>query len=328
MRLRLHHPEDFQLTPGFTQRRDASQKILSKWGDQGSFSGQRSYSFGTEPGLSLAFSISDLANQNNGAFHTFMVAGVLTLNTWNHVAATYNSAAGIRSMYVNGMKVASHTNAPVPVYNSIATETIGAWLRAPGSIEGYFHGSIDEVSLYGRFMSDSEIKAIYTDGTAGKFDPNAAIPQNLAKAAVSINGAPANIYFGNNGGWQVQNIQLTATQVATPVVITGLEPGILLDSFSASRTVGGNLYYLPEQSLDPLIGTSAYGTWQLEIQDDRVGATNRTILQSWALQFVFANTNPIPALINSGNTNFIPPGGLGVVSGGCADERGTLPRTS
>src|SRR5271165_4082044 len=71
-----------------------------------------------------------------------------------------------------------------------------------------------------------------------------------------------------------------------------------------------NLYYLPEQSLDPLVGTSAYGVWQLEIQDDRVGATNNAVLESWQLQFVFANTNPAPTGINGGVTNSIPPGGL------------------
>ena len=72
----------------------------------------------------------------------------------------------------------------------------------------------------------------------------------------------------------------------------------------------GNLYYLPEQSLDPLVGSSPFGLWQLEIQDDRVGATNHAILDSWQMQFVFANTNPVPAFVGGGVTNFIPPGGL------------------
>ena len=103
--------------------------------------------------------------------------------------------------------------------------------------------------------------------------------------------------FGNNTSWQAQNISFKATQNATPLTLAGLEPGMLLDSFSVSGTGGGaNLYYLPEESLDPLIGTSAFGTWTLEIQDDRVGATNNAVLDSWQLQFVFANTNPIPAV--------------------------------
>ena len=89
---------------------------------------------------------------------------------------------------------------------------------------------------------------------------------------------------------------------------------MFLDSFmvSATNEVGSssNLYYLPEQSLDPLVGTSPFGLWQLEIQDDRVGATNHTVLDSWQLQIVFAQTNPVPANIGGGTTNFIPPGGL------------------
>ena len=53
-----------------------------------------------------------------------------------------------------------------------------------------------------------------------------------------------------------------------------------------------NLYCQPEQSLTPLIGTNPKGTWQLEVLDNRAGATNTaTTLLSWRLEFTFANTN-------------------------------------
>jgi len=75
--------------------------------------------------------------------------------------------------------------------------------------------------------------------------------------------------------------------------------------------VVSNLYYLPEQSLDAFTGEGAYGDWQLEIQDDRAGAYDSNsppALVSWDLQFVFANTNAIPAVVSGGlaQTNFIP----------------------
>ncbi|MEI9863210.1 MAG: LamG-like jellyroll fold domain-containing protein [Limisphaerales bacterium] len=75
---------------------------------------------------------------------------------------------GVRSIFVNGLKIDSHTNAPVAVYSSITPVTIGAWLRGPDSSEGYFQGAIDEVSFYGRALSYSEIQAIYIAGSAGK----------------------------------------------------------------------------------------------------------------------------------------------------------------
>jgi subtilisin-like proprotein convertase family protein len=176
-------------------------------------------------------------------------------------------------------------------------------------IYGYFDGVIDELSIYRRALSASEVKAIYTNGAAGKFNATSAFPQNLAEASIAIPGAGTDLIYGDNTNWQQQAISFTATGTSTPVVISGLEPGMLLDSFAVSgEGGGGNLYYLPEQSLDPLVGTSPYGTWQLEIQDDRVGATNDTVLDSWQLQFVFDDTNQVPAEVGPGVTNSIPPG--------------------
>jgi subtilisin-like proprotein convertase family protein len=310
---------------------DTTQRILSKWGDQGSYSNNRSYAFTTEPGLGLQFGFCDLANQGSFAFQDFTVNNVLTLNAWNHVVATYDIATGIRCMYVNGTKIGSHTNTPVAAYSSITPVTIGSWIRQPGTVLYYFQGKIDELSMYGRTLSDSEVNAIYSNGTNGKFNPfqfSASPAQSLAEASVTISGLATNIIFGSNTNWQTNTITFVATNATTPVVITGLEPGMLVDSFNSimysnqiytvtnlvtnAVVAVSNLYYLPEQSLDPLIGTSPYGKWQLEIQDDRVGATNHAVLDSWQLQFVFANTNATPATLpgGSGQTNFVPAGSV------------------
>ena len=122
-----------------------------------------------------------------------------------------------------------------------------------------------------------------------------------------------------------QQIAFLATTNVTALQIDGLEPGMLLDSAALTSfttitntmtnivAVVSNLYYLPEQSLDAVTGEGAYGNWQLEIQDDRAGAGLTNSLVSWNLQFVFANTNAIPAVVGGGigQTNqFIVPGGI------------------
>jgi subtilisin-like proprotein convertase family protein len=76
---------------------------------------------------------------------------------------------------------------------------------------------------------------------------------------------------------------------------------------------GNDIYYLPEQSLDTVAGENAQGDWQLEIQDDRVGATNPApSLVSWQLRFIF--TEPVPTFTTPTNglpiTNTVPPGGI------------------
>jgi len=52
-----------------------------------------------------------------------------------------------------------------------------------------------------------------------------------------------------------------------------------------------NLCYLPEQDVSGINGTDPYGLWQLEILDNRAGATNNANLLGWQMQFTYANTN-------------------------------------
>ena len=60
---------------------------------------------------------------------------------------------------------------------------------------------------------------------------------------------------------------------------------------TTTSTSGGGLYYLPEQSISDLIGQPAAGLWQLEILDNRTGAGVTNSLDSWQLEFKFANLN-------------------------------------
>jgi hypothetical protein len=194
---------------------------------------------------------------------------------------------------------------------------------------------MDEASIYNRPLSASEIKAIYNLGSAGKFDAKVSSPQNLAEAKVSLAGQTPITINGSNNTWQTNTIAFLATTNATALQIDGLEPGMLLDSAALTSftaitntvtnivAVVSNLYYLPEQSLDAVTGEGAYGNWQLEIQDDRAGAGLTNSLVSWNLQFVFANTNAIPAVVGGGvgQTNqFIVPGRHRLVSNQRADE--------
>ena len=107
-----------------------------------------------------------------------------------------------------------------------------------------------------------------------------------------------------NANWQFVGINFTATKNGTPLVLDASGSGlavnsvvtnafgtnVLFDNFSLSL-LPDNLYYQPEVSLESLVGQSAYGLWQLEIQDDRVGAGLTNTLVSWQLEMVFANTN-------------------------------------
>jgi subtilisin-like proprotein convertase family protein len=255
-------------------------------------------------------------NDTAGNFHTVASAnGTLTANSLQYVALTYDKLSGLALLYINGVQAASANIGNITPQTSYPLN-LGKRTAAVTGDGEVSNGLEDEVGLYNRALSASEIKAIYSNGSAGKFDPVefANSPQlSLSEAGVSLPGVFQTNLFGNNTSWQTQTIGFTATQTNTPLVIQGVEPGMLLDAFVLTRTllvtnsfvtnvfyttnltVAANaLDYQPEQDLTPLIGTSAYGLWTLEIQDDRVGATNNTVLDSWQLSFVFADTNPAP----------------------------------
>jgi hypothetical protein len=89
-------------------------------------------------------------------------ANVLTNGTWQHVAATYDGAA--MRIYVNGVEVASvaASGSIDPVSDAFVigrnvTNTSFAW-----------DGLIDEVQLFNRALSASEIQAIFNAGSSGE----------------------------------------------------------------------------------------------------------------------------------------------------------------
>jgi hypothetical protein len=198
--------------------------------------------------------------------------------------------------------------------NSNAGVGLGNHSSQPGPWNYPFRGRVDELSVYHRAISASEVKAIYRADTAGKFDPATSGPEALAKARVTVSGIATNSVLGNNTNWQSSSLNFTANQNGTALQIEGLEPGILLDSFSLSEaSEGGPLYVLPEQPLGALVGTRAFGNWTLEIWDNRAGPAGTNIpptLLSWELSFIFEHAVPKPIDIVHGvtQTNTVAPG--------------------
>lgn len=85
-------------------------------------------------------------------------SGVLTLNAWNHVAATFDGAYW--KIYSNGVEVASKSSAVLPP-DVAATVRIG---NRAGYTDRTFDGTIDEVAIYNRPLSGPEILDHYKRG--------------------------------------------------------------------------------------------------------------------------------------------------------------------
>ncbi len=123
------------------------------------------------------------------------------LNQWFHVGYSFDPATDVQALYINGelVDVGFETNA-------ISYDTHPLYIGADdnGGVPGYFFkGLIDELSLYGRPLTGSEIQAIYQVGAAGKCS------------------SPALIQLGNMPANATRQVQL----VTMPITCGSLQGG-------------------------------------------------------------------------------------------------------
>ncbi len=114
------------------------------------------YGFYIEPaGGNIGFEIGLEGQAVQWAGATAPVNSYLAVNKWSHLVGTADSATGKVCLYIDGRKVAENTFSGQINTNSIPFQ-IGK--RSDG---GYFGGIIDEVRIYDRALSASEIASIY-----------------------------------------------------------------------------------------------------------------------------------------------------------------------
>ena len=106
-----------------------------------------------------------------GISHAFTTAAsIITTNGFQHVALTYNKASGLGVIYFNGAAVATQSLGSFTPQTSYNLQ-LGKRITDPNS---YYRGLLDEVSLYNRALSATEIAAIYNAQAAGKCQPQVA----------------------------------------------------------------------------------------------------------------------------------------------------------
>ncbi len=101
---------------------------------------------------------------------SFGISAPIELNKFIHVAAILDSSNGSMRIYLNGILVADTTTTIRPFGDLDPLYNPGIGI---GNTQGYyfnypFHGIIDEVSLYNRALSPSEIQGIYLSSRSGK----------------------------------------------------------------------------------------------------------------------------------------------------------------
>jgi hypothetical protein len=172
----------------------------------------------------------------------------LPLNTWTHLAATYDGTT--LRLYVNGNQAGTRT-APGPLLTSSGVLRLGG-----NNIWGeYFKGRLDEIRIYNRALSPAEIQSdLNTSVESGQSDttpperadgqPSGVLPTGTTQTTISLTtDENATCRFGASPGvpYVSQPSVFTTTGGAShSAVITGLTNGTSYTRYVRCEDAAGN----------------------------------------------------------------------------------------
>ena len=131
--------------------------------------------------------------------------GALDHRAWHHVVGTYDASSGEARMYFDGTEVNNLPNsgaspvAVTPFTNTRPLRLGRAW--GGGSATRHFRGGVDELAIYDRPLTETEIGAIYRDGLAGtgKCPRPSPCPSATPVADYSFEGTANDAVSGHDG---------------------------------------------------------------------------------------------------------------------------------
>lgn len=127
--------------------------LFSKWNATGN---QRGYQMWYQPGT-INFQISSDGSNSD----LYSVSQTLTAGSWYHLAFTWKASTSQGEWYVNGTNTASPTGALTAIFNNTASFVLGNYAATIG--EDY-DGIIDEVGIWPRALTSTEVTTLYNGG--------------------------------------------------------------------------------------------------------------------------------------------------------------------
>ncbi len=145
-----------------------AREIYAKVNDGGSFTDGPDFWYDPATSNRLWFAQGFTGGGGYGAW--YVDTSPLVLGKWQHVAVVYSraSASNNPAMYINGVLQTTTADVSQPAIGTARTDAgADAVIGAYGTINvaGFFLGSIDDVRVYSRMLSASEIKQLYNLGS-------------------------------------------------------------------------------------------------------------------------------------------------------------------
>ncbi|MFN8572333.1 MAG: PKD domain-containing protein [Gemmatimonadaceae bacterium] len=141
----------------------------------------------------------------NGTQHLIALPTALTQLSWNHIAVSYTRTTGSAVVYVNGVQVQAST---LPSFTSQTSTDLHIGNRPAnsfgGSLAGAFKGRIDDVQIYNRVLTATEVQGLYNTGISGgcALSANAGAPAaGTEGTSVGFSGSAANSTGATTFDW-------------------------------------------------------------------------------------------------------------------------------
>lgn len=213
--------------------------------DRSSTSWDYKYFIATNP-----LRLSTSANTNTCVNSTFFNGRILNINQWYHLVVNTNITANTISSYIDGVLVDVHNGICWPNQNT--PTMIGAGIN-PAYTHLYFDGKIDDIRIYNRVLSQSEIETLFNENQCN-IDITATQNGNILTAnqpEASYQWLDCNNYYApltgetnqsftatQNGSYAVEITQGSCVDTTACYLVTSL--GVIENNFGSEITVYPN----------------------------------------------------------------------------------------
>ena len=219
-----------------------NRNVLTKGSGAGSGSGGSQYDLVDLGSNRFRFLVSN----GTASISSLTGSGGAPNNKWTHLVGVYDGV-DTTQFYLNGVQVGTNTLVGFGgVLNSKGNFAIGGSGGA-----NVFNGSIDDVRVYNRKLSASEIQELYVLGGGTLGDTTPPIISNVQASGISSSGATISWNTNENSDTQVEygltssygsqttlNSNLVTSHSQT---LSGLQAGVLYHYKVKSKDAAGNL---------------------------------------------------------------------------------------
>lgn len=181
----------------------------------------------------------------------------LPTGTWTHIAVTLSGSTG--TLYLNGTPVGVN-NALSLQPASLGATTANYFGRSQFTADPYLNGSIDEVSLYGRALTQTEITALLSPPSAPAWLTATPGVGQIALSWPPVSGSDSYTVLRFDGGF---NYQVLVDQLTTPTyTVTNLPAGLAQTFVVRSRRLLTDSPWSSSATAVPLPVLTALETWR------------------------------------------------------------------